>query len=224
MSKKTKKPKTASLIHERNYYNMGCRTIFGIDEAGRGPWAGPVSAGAVALPLNRQDLSKALAGVRDSKEMTPNQRQSLADTIKDVSLAWGIGHATAKEIDELGIVPATKMAMQRALSEALSGTDIEPDCLFLDYMLWPERLDIPQVSIVSGDKHSLSIACASVLAKVWRDLFMLELDAEFPHYGFAQHKGYGTAAHRQALEQYGASDFHRKYYKPIQMIMNATDE
>lgn len=224
MSKKAKKPKTASLIHERNYYNMGCHTIFGIDEAGRGPWAGPVSAGAVALPLNRKDLSKALAGVRDSKEMTPNQRQSLVNTVKDVSLAWGVGHSTAQEIDDIGILPATKMAMQRALSEALSGTDLEPDCLFLDYMLWPERRDIPQVSIVSGDKHSLSIACASVLAKVWRDEFMLELDAEFPHYGFAQHKGYGTTAHRQALEKYGASDFHRKYYKPIQMIMNMDNQ
>jgi len=219
MSKKARKTKTASLIHERNYYKMGCRVIFGIDEAGRGPWAGPVAAGAVALPLNQSNLNKQLAGVRDSKDMTPNQREGLVDTIKETALAWGVGHSTAREIDELGIVPATKTAMQRALDNAIEDS-VEPDCLFLDYMLWPERRDIPQVSIVSGDKHSLSIACASVLAKVWRDTFMLELDAEFPQYGFANHKGYGTQAHREALEKFGPTDFHRKYYKPIQMLLN----
>lgn len=224
MAKQITKPKTASLIHERNYQNMGCNIIFGIDEAGRGPWAGPVSAGAVALPLNRHDLSKALAGVRDSKEMTPLQRASLVDTIKDVALAWGVGHATAKEIDEFGILPATKKAMQRALQTAIEPSNLAPDCLFLDYMLWPERRDIPQVSIVSGDKHSLSIACASVLAKVWRDDFMMELDAEFPRYGFAQHKGYGTAFHREALEKYGPIEFHRQYYKPIQMLLKHDED
>lgn len=223
MKKQKRKPKTASLIHERNYYNMGCRSIFGIDEAGRGPWAGPVAAGAVALPLNRRDLPKALAGVRDSKMMTPLQREKLVETIKEVAVTWGVGHATAREIDKMGIVPATKLAMQRALDHALTESNIEPDCLFLDYMLWPERRDIPQVSIVSGDQHSLSIASASVIAKVWRDNFMLELDAEFPQYGFAKHKGYGTKQHRQALEQYGATDFHRQYYKPIQLLLNFDD-
>lgn len=222
--KKTRKRKTASLIHERNYYQMGCKTIFGIDEAGRGPWAGPVAAGAVALPLNRNDLQKALAGVRDSKLMTPLQRETLVDTIKEVAIAWGIGHASAREIDDMGIVPATKTAMQRALANALADNNLEPDCLFLDYMLWPERRDIPQVSIVSGDQHSLSIACASVLAKVWRDEFMLELDAEFPQYSFAKHKGYGTTEHRQALEQYGPTEFHRQYFKPIQLILNLDDK
>lgn len=220
MSDTPRKNKTASLIHERNYYNAGCHVIFGIDEAGRGPWAGPVSAGAVTLPLDRKDLSRALAGVRDSKEMTANQREALVDTIKEVAVAWGVGHTSAREIDNMGIIQATKTAMQRALTNALDGKDLEPDCLFLDYMLWPERRDIPQVSIVHGDKQSLSIACASILAKVWRDNFMLELDAEFPNYGFASHKGYGTKAHREALEQYGATDFHRKYYKPIQDILN----
>ena len=219
MSKKSRKPKTASLKHERNYYRIGCKIIFGIDEAGRGPWAGPVSAGAVALPLNRKDLPKALQGIRDSKEMTPLQRTSLVENIKEIALAWGVGHASSQEIDKIGIVPATKTAMQRALSAALQDSKLEPDCLFLDYMLWPERRDIPQVSIVSGDKYSLSIACASVLAKVWRDEFMMELDAEFPHYGFAKHKGYGTALHRQALETYGPSEHHRQYYKPIQLLL-----
>lgn len=211
--------KTASLVHERHYHRLGCQVIFGIDEAGRGPWAGPVAAAAVALPLQRNDLAKRLAGVRDSKAMRAGQRCLLVDKIKDTALAWGIGHSGADEIDRRGIVGATKAAMQRALDHALGG-GLEPDCLFLDYMLWPERRDIPQVSIVSGDRHSLSIACASVIAKVWRDGFMLELDARYPQYGFASHKGYGTAAHRQALERYGPSPCHRRHCKPVQKFLH----
>ena len=220
MTKTARKSKTASLVHERHYYRLGCRVIFGIDEAGRGPWAGPVAAAAVALPLQRSDLAKCLAGVRDSKAMSAGQRSLLVDKIKDIALAWGLGHSSAGEIDRLGIVGATKTAMQRALDHALAGSGLEPDCLFLDYMLLPERRDIPQVSIVSGDRHSLSIAGASVMAKVWRDGFMLELDGQYPQYGFARHKGYGTAAHRQALERYGPSPYHRRHYKPVQQFLH----
>ena len=220
MTKTARKSKTASLVHERHYYRLGCQTIFGMDEAGRGPWAGPVAAAAVALPLQRHDLAKCLAGVRDSKEMSSRQRSLLGEKIKDIALAWGIGHSSVSEIDRFGIVKASKLAMGRALDKALAGNNLEPDCLFLDYMLLPERRDIPQVSIVSGDKYSLSIACASVIAKVWRDAFMLELDAQCPQYGFAKHKGYGTAAHRQALAQHGPSPYHRHYYKPIQKFLN----
>ncbi len=214
----TQAPKTASLQHERHFYRAGCHTIFGMDEAGRGPLAGPVVAAAVALPLKRDNLSKVLRGVRDSKEMSPLQREAVDATIKDVALAWGIGHSNSIEIDRLGIVCATKSAMQRALDQALSRTDIAPDCLFLDYMLFPERRDIPQVSIVNGDKHSLSIACASVIAKVWRDRHMLELDAQYPEYGFAQHKGYGTAAHRRALLHYGPCPEHRRSFAPVSSL------
>lgn len=210
--------KTASLHHERHYYRAGCRYIFGVDEAGRGPLAGPVAAATVALPLERGDLSKSLRGVRDSKDMGPRQRETLDATIKDIALAWGIGHSSSAEIDRLGIVGATKSAMQRALEQALSRTDVEPDCLFLDYMLIPERRDIPQVSLVEGDKHSLSIACASVIAKVWRDRHMLDLDAKFPQYGFAQHKGYGTVAHRHALERYGPCPEHRRSFEPVSSL------
>ena len=183
-----------------------------------------MSAGAVALPIARNDLTKVLSGVRDSKDMTPLQRANLVDTIKETALAWGVGHATAREIDDMGIISATKTAMQRALATAMETSKLTPDCLFLDYMLWPERREIPQVSIVSGDQHSLSIACASVLAKVWRDNFMLELDAEFPHYGFADHKGYGTTKHRLALEKHGPTEFHRQYYKPIQMLLKLEED
>ena len=219
MTKAARKPKTASLVHERHYRRLGCQVIFGIDEAGRGPWAGPVVAAAVALPLERSDLRKCLAGVRDSKEMNAQQRALLAENIKELALAWGLGHSGVDEINQQGIIGATKTAMQRALEKALTDSELEPDCLFLDYMLWPERRGIPQVSIVNGDKRSLSIACASVLAKVWRDEFMLELDAQQPQYGFARHKGYGTAAHRQALARHGPSRHHRRHYKPVQQFL-----
>ena len=210
-----RKIKTASLQHERHYFRAGFRFIVGIDEVGRGPLAGPVAAAAVALPLEKTNLANALGGVRDSKEMTASQRERLCDAIKQVVSCWGIGHSNVTEIDALGIVDATKAAMQRALDHALDGTNIPPDCLFLDYQLWPERSDIPQVSIVDGDKHSLTIACASVLAKVWRDRYMIDLDAEYSEYGFAAHKGYGTAAHLRALRMHGPCTEHRRTFSPV---------
>ena len=216
--------KTASLRHEKRYYQRGHRYIIGIDEAGRGPWAGPVAAGAVCLPLERDDLSKVLRGVRDSKQMTEKQRLELVETIKEVALVWGVGHATAAEIDEIGIVPATMLAMQRALETALHDEPFEPDCLFIDDMLLPELLHYPQISLIEGDSRSLSIAAASVLAKTWRDAYLLEVDAEFPQYGFAQHKGYGTAAHRAALKQYGPCPLHRQTYRPIRELAGMDPE
>ena len=207
--------KTASLHHERQYYRAGFRRIVGLDEAGRGPLAGPVAAAAVALPLERADLAQALRGVRDSKEMSASQRDRLSDQIKDVAIVWGIGQSGVEEIDRMGIVNATKTAMQRALDKALDGTGFIPDYLFLDYMPWPERSDVPQLSIVDGDKQSLSIACASVLAKVWRDQYMRNLDEQFAGYGFAQHKGYGTPAHLMALRRSGPCAAHRRTFRPI---------
>lgn len=215
MAERNSRLKTASLHHERHYFRAGYRRIVGLDEAGRGPLAGPVAAAAVALPLERADLAQALRGVRDSKEMTASQRDRLSDKIKDVASVWGIGQSSVEEIDRMGIVNATKTAMQRALDKALDGTGFIPDYLFLDYMPWPERPDIPQLSIVDGDKHSLTIACASVLAKVWRDQFMRNLEARFEGYGFAQHKGYGTPAHLKALRQSGPCAAHRLSFKPV---------
>ena len=218
MTESVRQKKTASLYHERHFQRAGCHIIIGIDEAGRGPLAGPVAAAAVALPLERRDLSQVLRGVRDSKEMSPLQRESLDGTIKQIALAWGIGHSSSSEIDSVGIVDATKAAMQRALEHALDESDLQPDCLFLDYMLFPERRDIPQVSIVNGDKHSLSIACASVIAKVWRDRHMRKLDAVYPKYGFAQHKGYGTLAHQRALLRHGPCAEHRHSFAPVSSL------
>lgn len=218
MAERKTRLKTASLHHERHYFRAGFRRIVGLDEAGRGPLAGPVAAAAVALPLEHAKLAQALRGVRDSKEMTASQRGRLADKIKDVAIVWGIGQSSAEEIDSMGIVKATKTAMQRALDKALDETGFLPDCLFLDYMPWPERSDVPQLSIVDGDKHSLTIACASVLAKVWRDEYMRNLDRQFEGYGFAQHKGYGTPAHLRALRQSGPCAVHRRSFHPVRQL------
>ncbi len=222
MPKKTRKQQTASLRHEHEYHAQGFQFIVGLDEAGRGPWAGPVAAGAVCLPVSQPDLSQKLAGVRDSKQMTPRQRTQLVDTIKQVSLGWGVAGASNTEIDTLGIVGAVKLAMSRALEILLATSTIEqPDCLFLDALLWPEMSHIPQVSMIGGDARSLSIAAASVIAKVWRDTFMVELDAQYPQYGFAAHKGYGTAQHQAALEQYGPSQVHRTSFAPIRSLLES---
>ena len=181
--------------------------------------AGPVAAAAVALPLRDQHMPRRLAGVRDSKDMSAAQRESAAATIKSIAMAWGIGHASAAEIDQLGIIGATKLAMQNALAAALEANDIVPDCLFLDYMLWPERRDLPQVSIVEGDRHSLTIAAASVLAKVWRDNCMRALHKTFPQYGFDRNKGYGTESHVRALLEFGPCAHHRRSFKPIRDLV-----
>lgn len=215
MTKATRSMSTASLAHERHFYRAGCKVIYGLDEAGRGPLAGPVAAGAVALPLQRGDLSKTLRGVRDSKDMRPSQRSELDGLIKSVALGWGIGWVSAAEIDRLGIVAATKSAMLAALDQALSLCGLPPDCLFLDYLLIPERRDIPQVSIVKGDRHSLSIACASVIAKVWRDTHMQALDLQYPQYGFASNKGYGSEMHRRAIQRHGPCAEHRLSFAPL---------
>ena len=224
MKKGRRTSKTASLRFERDYFAAGCRVIIGMDEAGRGPLAGPVAAAAVALPLHRDDLSRILKGVRDSKEMNGLQRLAADASIKDIAVTWGIGHSSVKEIDASGIVGATKLAMRRALSAALDRNSVEPDCLLLDYLPWPEQRDYPVCSIVKGDKLSLSIACASVIAKVWRDKYMVTLEDRFPQYGFAQNKGYGTKAHLNALTRYGPCEYHRVSFKPVRDLASSKAE
>lgn len=218
--KKKRARRTASLSHERQYMAFGCRNIVGLDEAGRGAWAGPVAVGAVCLPVGNTQLNRLLAGVRDSKQMTPRQRKQLSERIKEIAVAWGIGHASSAEIDEWGINPATRLAMQRALDQLRQlKPEFEPDCLLMDSMPWPEaphrcRL----VSIVHGDQESLSIAAASVLAKVWRDAHMTELEIQYPGYNLGLHKGYGTAKHQAALKSLGISSIHRKSYGPVRAL------
>lgn len=210
-----KASRTASLRYEREYAHLGLAHIFGLDEAGRGPWAGPVAAGAVCLPLGDSERLAALKGVRDSKQMTPRQRTALAGAIQATALAWGVGHATSREIDEQGIVTAVSLALLRALDAARRSSGVEPDCLFIDALLLPELRPIPQVSMIAGDQRSLSIAAASVIAKVWRDDYLRQLDAQYPLYGFARHKGYGTAEHQAALKQHGPCPEHRLSYAPV---------
>ena len=213
MKKKQLAKPTASLNFEHSLIEQGYHCIAGIDEAGRGAWAGPVSAGAVILPLDRSDLLQSLEGVTDSKQLSAHTRESLIDAIQSTALAWGVGRAEAVEIDALGIVPATCLAMRRAI-DALH---LEPDYLLLDSIKWrgfPDK-HIHYQAIIRGDSLSLSIAAASVLAKVARDAWMVEYDAQYPGYGFAVHKGYGVPQHRAALRELGASPLHRMTYKPL---------
>lgn len=183
--------------------------IAGLDEAGRGALAGPVAVGAVILPNDPTLLFGALAGVRDSKQMTPLERESLAPRIKETALTWSVGFASAEEIDMLGIVPATRLAALRALQ----GLSLFPQYLLTDFRLELPQLDISQTSLVKGDALCLSIACASVLAKTARDALMHELDSEYQGYGLGKHKGYGTQSHRSAMKRMGVSAIHRKSFK-----------
>lgn len=183
--------------------------IAGLDEAGRGALAGPVYVGAVILPHDHPHLLRALSGVHDSKQLTPRKRFELVPHIQQTALASGTGSASAEEIDALGIVPATRLAASRAL-EALHYL---PNYLLTDFRLELPELDIPQTAIVKGDQRSLSIACASILAKTARDERMHELSEEYPEYHLAHHKGYGTLFHRQKIEQLGHSPIHRKTFQ-----------
>jgi len=209
-----------TLAFEHTYWSRHLARVAGVDEAGRGAWAGPVVAGAVILPRVRhikewwrQDALRDLAHARDSKLLSPAQRERLVEPIRAAALAHATGLATREEIDALGIVPATRLAMQRAI-QAL---DAAPDALLIDALRLP-ALALPQKAIIHGDQIALSIACASILAKVTRDRLMVELDARVPGYSFAQHKGYGTAAHRAALETLGVSFEHRVSFAPIRNL------
>lgn len=197
---------TPDLSLEKKFWRSGLLLVAGMDEAGRGALAGPVAVGAVILP-NKPRLSSTLRGVRDSKQMTPLARDRAAGRIKETARAWSVGWASADEIDSLGISAATRLAAERALA----ALPLVPDYLLTDFRLNPDT-DIPLSSLVKGDQKSLTIACASVLAKTARDALMCELDKEFVGYGFSKHKGYGTAIHRRAIERLGHSPVHRKTF------------
>jgi ribonuclease HII len=200
----------ADLRYEYHLREQGFVHVAGIDEAGRGAWAGPVVAGAVILPVDRFDLGHALFGVNDSKQLSPHARETLLPLITKTALAAGVGFATHTEIDDLGIVPATRLAMQRALEKLT----IAPLALLTDAMALPD-IHLPCTALIKGDQRSLSIAAASIVAKVTRDHFMDELDELFPQYGFRVHKGYGTVLHQQALRHYGPCTVHRMTFAPL---------
>jgi len=197
-----------STFFESKLWKSGLLHIAGLDEAGRGALAGPVAVGAVILPNDKTFLSRTLAGVRDSKQLTPLERESLAPRIQATALTWGVGFASAEEIDAQGIVCATRLAALRALD----GLSLPPQYLLTDFRLELPQLDISQTALVKGDALCLSIAAASVLAKTARDQLMCELDVCYQGYGLGKHKGYGTQAHRSALERLGFSPIHRRSF------------
>ena len=185
-------------VYERRYedeYSLIC----GVDEAGRGPLAGPVCAGACILKKDEEILY-----LNDSKKLSEKRREALFLEIKEKALSWSVAFSDEKRIDEINILQATYEAMKKAIE----GLSAPPSLLLVDAVHIPD-VSIKQVSIVKGDAASVSIAAASVLAKVSRDHFMKEMDEKYPEYGFAKHKGYGTKAHYEALKKYGPSPIHR---------------
>ena len=203
-------PDHPDLTFESELWGKGLRIIAGVDEAGRGALAGPVAAGAVVLPCDNPDLASLLDGVNDSKVMTPEDRDVKAGVIKEIALGWGVGFASSKEIDKFGILPATYLAAERALAKL----KVELEHILVDYIMLPNN-EIPQTPLIKGDARCLSIAAASILAKTERDALMVKMDDDFPGYYFASNKGYGTEAHRQAIERLGPCEQHRKTFSPV---------
>ena len=205
--------KFPDLSLEETAWKEGYRSIAGVDEAGRGAWAGPVAAAAVILPSGAPELGRRLSGVRDSKTLSARQREKLFDIIRGAAIAVGVGMIGPEVIVDCGIVAATRQAM----AHAILALDPGPDYLLIDYLRLPQ-VDIPQSSIVKGDSKSLSIAAASIIAKVSRDRLMLETAEAYQDYGFDRHKGYGTRAHREALEAHGVTSLHRYTWAPFQPV------
>ncbi len=184
---------------EDSYYAQGITTICGVDEAGRGPLAGPVCAAAVILPAHLD-----IPGLNDSKKLTDKRRRELVPIIKEQAIAYGIAFATHEEIDQINILQATFLAMQRALDQL----GVKPELALIDGNR-EKDFGIPVKTVVKGDSLSANIAAASILAKVTRDDWMEQMAEKYPEYGFEIHKGYGTKAHYAALTEHGATDIHR---------------
>ncbi|HYG59844.1 MAG TPA: ribonuclease HII [Symbiobacteriaceae bacterium] len=196
--------------YERQVWAMGYRQVAGVDEVGRGPLAGPVVAAAVILP---GELS--LLGLEEVRRLTGKRRQELYEQIREKAVAVGIGMVHPEGIDEANVMMATYKAMVKAVTDL----SVQPDYLLIDALHLPGVAQ-PQAPIAGGDGQSCSIAAASVVAKVIRDEYMIEMDKQYPQYGFASHKGYGTQEHRAALERYGPCPIHRKTYGSVREIMS----
>ncbi|HRE59765.1 MAG TPA: ribonuclease HII [Micropepsaceae bacterium] len=200
-----------SFAHEQAMGQAHGFPVAGIDEAGRGPWAGPVVAAAVIL-----DPDVSIPGIDDSKRLTPKKRAALFDLIQEKALAFGVAFVRAREIDELNIRRATHLAMKRAYQVLC--TKMKPASVLIDGNDAP-TLSVPHRALVRGDRLSLSIAAASILAKVSRDNLMIAMDKSFPGYGFADHKGYGTPKHAEALNRLGVSKLHRHSFEPVRAVI-----
>lgn len=185
---------------EKAAVNSGFSCICGVDEAGRGPLAGPVCAAAVILPEGA-----VIAGLDDSKKLTEKKREKLYDIIKQTAVAYSVAYGTLEEIETVNILEATYLAMNRAIE----GLNVKPDFALIDGNRVPRGIKIPCETIVKGDSKSMSVAAASVLAKVTRDRLMLEYDKKYPEYNFKKHKGYGTKEHTELIKQYGPCEIHR---------------
>ena len=190
------------LYYENMYIRQGYSFICGVDEAGRGPLAGPVYAAAVILPRG-----KSIEGVRDSKKLSAKKRQSLYSTIISTALSYSVTSIDESEIDKINILNATHLAMEKAINLL----NIKPDMVLIDGNSAP-RLKIPHQTIIKGDDLSMTISCASILAKVERDNFMIKMAEKYPEYLFEKHKGYGTKAHIEAIKKYGPCEIHRKSF------------
>ncbi|WP_293910812.1 ribonuclease HII [Deinococcus sp.] len=193
---------------ERAHWRRGCFRVAGVDEAGRGAWAGPVTVAAVILPNTAQDLP-----FRDSKQLRAEVRTELAAEVRRVALSWAVEHAPPEEIDRLNILGATHAAAMRAIARL----DPKPQALVTDYLRLPT--DLPYSAPAHADALSYSVAAASLLAKTERDALMVQLDLEYPGYGFAGHKGYGAPQHREALAELGVSAVHRRTFAPVARLL-----
>lgn len=199
------------LYEEKRLWEQGYLTVAGIDEAGRGPLAGPVVAAVCILPARFH-----LPGLNDSKKLSETRREKLFADIRDQALDYALGSAEPAEIDALNILQATKLAMKRAVE----GLKTRPQYLLIDALELP-YLDIPQRGIIKGDELSASIAAASILAKVTRDQWMRELHSLYPEYGFAKNKGYGTTEHMKVLQRLGPCPIHRRSFTPVNSVVPA---
>jgi len=190
--------------------------IAGLDEAGRGAWAGPVVAAAVILPVQQPRLARALPGLRDSKKLTPNRREQLFELVHNIALAVAVGVAPPQLVDQTNVINATRHAMQ----QALANLSMSPDYLLIDHLKLPS-VPLPQDAFPKADDDSLTVAAASVVAKVTRDRLMVNFNQTYPAYAFDRHKGYGTAAHRAALAKFGPCPLHRMSYAPLKIFVDS---
>jgi len=198
------------LRHERDLVRRGAAPVAGVDEVGRGALAGPLYAAAVILPTDRRSLARTLRSVRDSKALTARQRHECAELVRSHALAWSVTFATADEVERFGPLRATVLAMRRAIA----ALPVTPRHVLIDHLRLP-GLPIDQTPVTRGDARCLSVAAASILAKVARDRAMDALARDFPVYGFAHNKGYGTPAHLQALRRWGPCPIHRRNFEPV---------
>ena len=201
---KEEKSPIDKLFYEREMTQLGAQYIAGVDEVGRGPFAGPVVCAAVILPLDKTNL---IEGIDDSKKLKEGERERLAELIRERAIAYKICEVDNKTIDRINILQATKLCMK----QAVEGLAVEPDVVFVDGNF---KIDIsfPHQTLIKGDALSYSIGAASILAKVYRDRLMCEFDKIYPQYGFAKHKGYGTKMHRDAIREYGLCEIHRRTF------------